>query len=245
VSDERARGEEPFWYREYRAKARSADDLIASGRGARFGVADYLKIVAHVMQVLRPRPGDRLLDVGCGNGLMAIVLAPLCREVVGVEPVLELVERARAHTRQAANVRIVAGEGRALPVGGASMDLVLCYGVLQLIEEADDVRRTLGEIARVLRPAGRALVGAVPDLRARDRVLEPYLASVRTATHLGAEEKAAVLERNRRGRWFDPEALTDLAREAGLAAAWRPAPAGLLEAEDRFELMLERAGGGR
>jgi hypothetical protein len=102
------------------------------------------------------------------------------------------------------------------------------------------VRHTLEEIARVLRRPGRALLGAIPDLRVRDRVLEPYLAGVRAATHLSPDDKAAILERNRRGRWFDPEALTGLAREAGFTATWRPAPPGLVESDDRFELLLER-----
>jgi SAM-dependent methyltransferase len=236
---ERPRVEERFWHREYRLKAGSGDPLVASGRGARFGVAEYLKVVAHVVRAVRPTSTERLLDVGCGNGLMAIVLAPLSGEVVGVEPVPELAAQARLHTRAAGNVRIVVGEGRALPVGAACADAVICYGVLQLLEEPEDVRLTLQEIARVLRRPGRALIGAIPDLRVRDRVLEPYLAGVRAATHLSADDKAAILERNRRGRWFDPDSLTGLAREVGFTAAWRPAPAGLMESDDRFELLLE------
>jgi SAM-dependent methyltransferase len=240
---ERPRVEEPFWYREYRLKAGSGDALAASGRGARFGVAEYLKVVAHVVRAVRPTSTERVLDIGCGNGLMAVVLSALGGEVVGVEPVPELAVQARVHNRAAGNVRIVVGESRALPLGDASADVVICYGVLQLIEETDDVRLTLQEIARVLRRPGRALIGAIPDLRARDRVLEPYLAGVRAATHLSADDKAAILERNRRGRWYDPEALTDLARRAGLGATWRPSPPGLVESDDRFDLLLERGGG--
>jgi ubiquinone/menaquinone biosynthesis C-methylase UbiE len=237
---ERGEAKETFWLREYRAKASSGDALVASGRGARFGTAQYLQTVAHVVSTLRPAVTDRVLDVGCGNGLMAIVLARLCGEMIGVEPVVELAAQARDHNRAAANVGIVAGEARALPVRTESVDIVLCYGVLQLIEDADDVERMLAELARVLRCPGRALVGGIPDLRAKARVLEPYLAEVQAAAHLSAADKAAILERNRRGRWYDPDDLATAARGAGFAAVWRPAPAALVESEDRFDLLLER-----
>ena len=229
-----------FWYQEYEKKARSSSDLIASGRGDRFGVADYLKVIGHVASSLALTPGDRLLDVGCGNGLMAIVLSELCRELVGIEPVEALAAQARAHNRARSGVRIVVGESWALPITSRSVDRLLCYGVLQLLEDLDAVERSLAEMARVLRPGGRGLIGAIPDLRVRDRVLGPYLESVRTASHLSAEEKAAIIERNRRGQWFDPPALARLAEGQGLVVTTRGAPAHLLEAEDRFELLVER-----
>lgn len=229
-----------FWRRDYETKARSGDDLTASGRGARFGVADYLKIVGHVVRTLEPARGHRLLDVGCGNGLMAPVLAPLCRELVGVEPVAALVAQARAHAAGVANARFVEGDSRALPVETAGFDRVLCYGVLQHLEEAAAVEETVAEIARVLADTGRVFIGAIPDATVKERVLGPYLDGVRAATHLSAGQKDEILERNRRGRWFEPDALAALARKAGLAADVRRPPAALVESSDRFELVLER-----
>jgi ubiquinone/menaquinone biosynthesis C-methylase UbiE len=235
----RLTGRESFWYREYLKKARSDNDLVASGRGERFGVAEYLKVVTHTVDSLGLSLNHRLLDVGCGNGLMAIVLSGLCREVVGVEPVEELGRQARAHNAGAGNVRVIAGESWALPVKSQSFDRLLCYGVLQLIEDVVAVNATVEEMARVLRPGGRAFLGAIPDLRVRDRVLEPYLEGVRNATHLTSEQKAEILERNRRGRWFDSDELAALARRVGFTATSRRPPAHLVEAVDRFELVLD------
>src|SRR5205809_4410078 len=80
-----------------------------------------------------PRGDERALDVGTGAGTLALALAPLVREVVGVDVVPELLERARASAP--ANATFVEGDATSLPFETASFDLVCC-------------RRTLHHIAR-------------------------------------------------------------------------------------------------
>src|SRR6266704_6096222 len=80
-----------------------------------------------------PTGDERAIDSGTGAGTLALALAPLVREVVGVDVVPELLERARANAP--ANVRFVEGDATSLPFDAASFDLVCC-------------RRTLHHIAR-------------------------------------------------------------------------------------------------
>ena len=96
---------------------------------------------------------ERALDVGTGAGALALALAPLVREVVGLDPVPELLELARA--RAAPNTDFVEGDGAALPFPDAAFDLA---GTLRTLHHVALPERVVAELARVTRPGGRVLV---------------------------------------------------------------------------------------
>ena len=99
-------------------------------------------------QILRSarltRRAERALDVGCGAGLSAAALAPLARQVVGLEPVPAML----AHRRTVApRASFVIGQAERLPFTSGSFDLVTAAGSLNY---ADLPSAALAEIARVL-----------------------------------------------------------------------------------------------
>jgi len=106
------------------------------------------------------RPGDKVVDVGCGAGFDALVATRLVGpggEVVGIDLTPEMV--ARAQTHQAAlgftQVRFLEGEAEALPVPDAWADAVISNGVFNL---SLDKAKALREACRVLKPGGRLLM---------------------------------------------------------------------------------------
>src|SRR5512133_2793355 len=78
-----------------------------------------------------PRGDERALDVGTGAGTLALALAPLVREVVGVDIVPELLERARRNAP--ANVTFVEGDATELPFESGSFDLACSRRMLHHI----------------------------------------------------------------------------------------------------------------
>jgi ubiquinone/menaquinone biosynthesis C-methylase UbiE len=107
------------------------------------------------------KPGDAVLDIGCGTGSLAIEAAKVVGpkgSVVGVDPSDEMVGRAQAKGRRSrTNVRFQKGIAQELPFADASFDVVLCTFVLhQLPHEAWHKAKT--EAARVLKPGGRLLL---------------------------------------------------------------------------------------
>jgi ubiquinone/menaquinone biosynthesis C-methylase UbiE len=102
---------------------------------------------------LAPNGDERALDAGTGAGTLALALAPLVREVVGVDVVPELLERARANAP--ANVSFVEGDATDLPFEAASFDLACCRRTLHHILHPE---RAVAELARVTVPGGRIFV---------------------------------------------------------------------------------------
>jgi 2-polyprenyl-6-hydroxyphenyl methylase/3-demethylubiquinone-9 3-methyltransferase len=99
-----------------------------------------------------PPAGLRVLDVGCGGGLLAEEFARLGCAVTGIDPSNESLAVARRHAEQQ-RLRITyrPAAGEALPFAEASFDVVYCCDVL---EHVDDLRSVVAESARVLQPGG-------------------------------------------------------------------------------------------
>jgi ubiquinone/menaquinone biosynthesis C-methylase UbiE len=120
------------------------------------------RLAQEVRDFVRPRGDERALDVGTGAGALAFALAPLVGEVVGVDPVPELLELARA--RSMPNTQFVDGDGEALEFSNAEFDLSGTHRTLHHVAQPE---RVVAELARVTRPGGRVLV--VDQLAPDDR----------------------------------------------------------------------------
>ncbi len=100
-----------------------------------------------------PRGDERALDSGTGAGTLAIALAPLVAEVVGVDIVPELLERARENAP--ANVTFVEGDATQLPFDSGSFDLACTRRTLHHIGRPE---LAVAELARVTAPGGHVFV---------------------------------------------------------------------------------------
>jgi SAM-dependent methyltransferase len=133
--------------------------LEARGRSA------YLTVVRNVLDVAAIRPGEIVLEVGGGSG---VVLREIARRTGGVSRIIDvdvnpyLLREAGALTEQAGFAGCVEfhrGSAEAIPLPDGSVDVALSFTVL----EEGDADRMLAELVRVTRPGGRvaAIVRAV------------------------------------------------------------------------------------
>ena len=136
----------------------SFDAAAAKAIEAIYLTPDVVAQRMRVIDLLAPAPGERLLDVGVGPGLLALDLARLVGasgRVVGLDLAPAMVAAASARLAELPQVEVAIGDACALDLPDAAFDAAVST---QVYEYVADMPRALGELRRVLRPGGRAVI---------------------------------------------------------------------------------------
>ena len=103
--------------------------------------------------------GVRLLDIGCGGGVLAEEFAHFGCRVTGIDLSVESLEVARAHARgEGLSIDYQTGSATGLPFDGSSFEVVSCCDVLEHIPRWEQV---IAEVGRVLSPGGLFLFDTI------------------------------------------------------------------------------------
>jgi arsenite methyltransferase len=132
--------------------------------------------VGHPVRHAALRPGEVVVDLGCGAGIDSLLAARAVGatgRVIGLDMTPEMVERARRNAAEAGlhNVEIREGLIEQIPLPDSSVDAVVSNGVLNLSTRKS---RVLAESFRVLRPGGRI---SITDLVLEEALPEDVLKS--------------------------------------------------------------------
>lgn len=101
------------------------------------------------------RPGLRIVDVGCGAARNAVPMAAEGATVIATDVAWPMLEAARRRVKGEGlgrRVSLVRAPMDDLPLGDASVDLVVAHGIWNLARSAAEFRRAIAEAARVGRP---------------------------------------------------------------------------------------------
>jgi len=91
-------------------------------------------VIGRLLQALAPASGERALDVACGTGYSAALLASLSGEVIAVEDDLALVKQAQKNL--GSGVKVVAGPLNLGWPGGGPYDVILLNGATEVVPES-------------------------------------------------------------------------------------------------------------
>ena len=174
-----------------------------------------------MIDAIDPRPGQRILDVATGTGLVARGLARRGASVVALDQSEDMLAGARARLAQqpdlSEKITLVQGEAEHLPFADAEFDaLTFTY----LLRYVDDGAATMRELARVVKPEGRIGMvefGVPPAAPLR------ALWRIHTRAVLPAAGRVVSPAWYEVGRFLGPNIEQFHAREPDLERLWRQA----------------------
>jgi 2-polyprenyl-6-hydroxyphenyl methylase/3-demethylubiquinone-9 3-methyltransferase len=151
--------------------------------------------------------GARVLDVGCGGGLLCEALARCGADVTGIDLAPGMIEVARLHAAEQGidvDYELICAEDQALRNAGA-YDVVTC---MEMLEHVPDPAQTIAALAALVKPGGSRFVSTL------NRNLKSFLLAIVTAEYVfkliprGTHEYERLIRTSQLDRW---------ARAAGLS----------------------------
>ncbi|MHA1157215.1 MAG: bifunctional 2-polyprenyl-6-hydroxyphenol methylase/3-demethylubiquinol 3-O-methyltransferase UbiG [Alphaproteobacteria bacterium] len=156
----------------------------------------------------QPLAGLRVLDVGCGAGLVSEPLARMGAEVVGLDPSAQNIAAARLHADDAAvEIDYRSGTAEDLAAAGETFDVVL---ILEVVEHVTDVPRFVATTAGMVRPGGALIASTI------NRTPKAFLLAI-----VGAEYVLRWLPKGTHSydRLVQPDELAAALRAGGMSIA--------------------------
>lgn len=134
----------------------------------------FIQRKLRVEELLATEKPGRLLDAGCGTGVMAPVFLKRGWEFVGVDVAPKMIDYARQRFAGQPTTQFHAGTLEALKFPASSFDAVMAMGLLEYLND-EELRSAVREMARLLKPGGVLVVSAIQP-NSLDSVLRRWLA---------------------------------------------------------------------
>lgn len=201
--------EEKYWKEHWQKRSQIKEEIVASGWGNR-DLKEYLYDVDDISKKLELKNSDILLNIGCGNGLMEVILNYWVKWIDSVDFSEGMVERARVNDRDIRNVKFYVGNILDLGFLTNRYDKVLCNSVIQYLNSLDEVVEAFKEIIEICNKSAKVLISANPDKSKMEEFLNGY-----DKLDLTEEEKTKKKELNKLSLWTDPAEVERIALMLG------------------------------
>jgi SAM-dependent methyltransferase len=165
---------------------------------------EWLENTLARVRALEPR---RLLEIGCGTGMLLHRLAPQVEHYCGTDLSQRVLTRLRAQVDALGwrNVELHAGDARALPAAELRFDTIVVNSVIQYFPDIDYLVDVLGSVFARLAPGGAVFLG---DLRSLP-LLRAFHAGVQVHSSESVLDRATLAQRVERAVDLDEELVLD------------------------------------
>lgn len=179
-------------------------------------------------------PGDRVLDVAAGPGTLALRVAPRVAHVTAVDFSPAMIDQltARAAHAGAGNVEAAVMDAQALELADGSFDAAFClFGFMFFPDRA----RAFGELHRILRPQGRAVVATWGPIDRRPLMKVAFDAIAEVFPDLPRPQKGDLQQTDECVAEMSTAGFRQVSARAVTASVW-------VESAERYLEVTERSG---
>lgn len=221
------------WWNEYPARVPQSEFFTQVGRtvgGMPTGQADLITTSEAILSALRPSPGEIVLDLCCGNGLVTERIAPHCGRLIGIDFSEPLIRIARSRIP---NVEFVVADVTMIDgklLGVDRVDAAYLAFAFHNFDEAK-ARKLLTQLNFIAGPKFRLFLESIPDI-------------ARIKAHYHTRERMAAFQmRKAEGteqieNWWSAKRLDAVARAEGFASEPRMQGADRVNSHYRFDALL-------
>ena len=123
-----------------------------------YGASEIVSQRKRTIESASVKPGESILDIGCGTGFLTFDMAPIVGEsgyILALDPKPSMVEATKDRCAGFCQIEVKQGDITSIPSSKTQFDLVTCTQVLLYVENID---KALSEMFRVLKPGGRIAI---------------------------------------------------------------------------------------
>jgi len=217
------------------------DDSLLEQSARRGEQYDFSKITADVLEKMHFEKEDVVLDVCCGNAVIAKEVAKVCKEIHGVDHSIHLIDSANKIKKQENISNLQLSLSDALKIGELFQedyfDKSYCYFSFQYFNKKNR-ERLLSQLSRVTKRKGWIFIGDIPD---KKRMWNFY-----NSPYKFYREKISRMLQFKEGEcdlgwWINPDEILQWCDEHKLHASIMPQNAHLPHAHYRFDVLIRNS----
>ncbi len=149
--------------------------------------------VSRVLSLLKPRQGERIVDIGSGVGTMMVMLAPSGASMIGMDYSFESLLLTKANFLKNCprlTFRGICGDGRGIALENDSVDAVMAADFTEHLDD-ETLRPTVREVFRILKKGGRFVIYTPCKTHIFERLKKHNIILKRDESHIGMRTMAA------------------------------------------------------
>lgn len=201
-----------FWIEHWKKRSQLSDEINVSGWGSK-QIKEYLYDIDDIAKKLKLKKSDVLLNIGCANGLMELLLNYWLRHIDSIDFCHEMIKKAQANNKANKNVSFYVGNILDLNFLKNRYDKILCNSVIQYLNGLDEVKKAFYQIRKVCKENVQVLISANPDKSKLKQYLDGY-----DCLQIGEEEKLQKKEATKQLLWTAPVEVAKIAMSLGFKA---------------------------
>lgn len=198
-----------FWKNYWNSSAKNKDIKIISGWSNRT-LQEIIYKTTYIAKKLKLKKNDRLLDIGCGAGLLEILFTYWVKEIYAIDYSDEMVKIAKRITNHYNNIIIQQSDIRKLHFEDRFFNKIIVNSVIQYLNDMDEVEISLKELKRVIKNNGIILLSMNPDLKQKKKYFNGYQKLEFSEKQI--KEKVNI---NNKIIWFNKSELKNMCNKIG------------------------------